>query len=44
VLDGTQDVFVLGSAAHPPRHAAHFDGPQVEWGSPQTREDEDRSL
>ncbi|MCX4994746.1 glycosyltransferase family 87 protein [Streptomyces longwoodensis] len=32
VLDGAPDVFVLGAAAHPPRHAAHFDGPQVEWG------------
>ncbi|MFF0022495.1 glycosyltransferase family 87 protein [Streptomyces sp. NPDC005496] len=34
VLDGAEDVFVLGAAAHPPRHAAHFDGPQVEWGAP----------
>jgi uncharacterized membrane protein len=33
VLDGAEDVFVLGAAAHPPRHAAHFDGPYVEWGS-----------
>ncbi|MFE9092715.1 glycosyltransferase family 87 protein [Streptomyces sp. NPDC007264] len=33
VLDGAPDVFVLGAAAHPPRHAAHFDGPQVDWGS-----------
>ncbi|MEU0964377.1 glycosyltransferase 87 family protein [Streptomyces sp. NPDC005917] len=33
VLDGAEDVFVLGAAAHPPRHAAHFEGPQVEWGS-----------
>ncbi|MEU6069540.1 glycosyltransferase 87 family protein [Streptomyces sp. NPDC047082] len=33
VLDGAADVFVLGSAAHPPRHAAHFDAPQVDWGS-----------
>jgi uncharacterized membrane protein len=33
VLDGAQDVFVLGAAAHPPRHAAHFDGPYVEWGA-----------
>ncbi|MGP4043402.1 glycosyltransferase family 87 protein [Streptomyces sp. 2A115] len=33
VLDGAEDVFVLGPAAHPPRHAAHFDGPYVEWGS-----------
>jgi uncharacterized membrane protein len=32
VLDGAEDVFVLGAAAHPPRHAAHFEGPQVEWG------------
>lgn len=33
VLDGAEDVFVFGAAAHPPRHAAHFEGPQVEWGS-----------
>ncbi|GAA4995320.1 glycosyltransferase family 87 protein [Streptomyces siamensis] len=33
VLDESEDVFVLGAAAHPPRHAAHFEGPQVEWGS-----------
>ncbi|MGW7254588.1 glycosyltransferase family 87 protein [Streptomyces sp. NPDC054834] len=36
VLDGAEDVFVLGPAAHPPRHAAHLEpayGPQVEWGS-----------
>ncbi|MFR0358736.1 glycosyltransferase family 87 protein [Streptomyces sediminimaris] len=33
VLDGAEDVFVLGSAAHPPRHAAHLEGPQVEWGA-----------
>lgn len=33
VLDGAEDVFVLGAAARPPRHAAHFEGPQVEWGS-----------
>lgn len=32
VLDGAEDVFVLGAAAHPPRHASHFDGPQVDWG------------
>ncbi|WP_174855949.1 glycosyltransferase family 87 protein [Streptomyces hyaluromycini] len=41
VLDGAEDVFVLGAAAHPPRHAVHFDGPQVEWGS---RSSEDGSL
>jgi uncharacterized membrane protein len=33
VLDRAEDVFVVGPAAHPPRHGAHFDGPQVEWGS-----------
>lgn len=33
VLDGAQDVFVLGQAAHPPEHAAHaVRGPRVEWG------------
>jgi uncharacterized membrane protein len=32
VLDGAEDVFVLGTAVRPARHAAHFDGPQVEWG------------
>ncbi|MEW1833273.1 glycosyltransferase 87 family protein [Streptomyces sp. NPDC088196] len=32
VLDGAEDVFVFGAAAHPGRHAAPFDGPQVEWG------------
>ncbi|MGW3442125.1 glycosyltransferase family 87 protein [Streptomyces sp. NPDC001076] len=41
VLDGAEDVFVLGAAAHPPRHAVHFEGPQVEWGS---RSSEDGSL
>lgn len=33
VLDGAEDVFVLGTAARPRRHAAHFEGPPVEWGS-----------
>ncbi|MEU0369354.1 glycosyltransferase 87 family protein [Streptomyces sp. NPDC006283] len=34
VLDGASDVFVLGPAAHPPRHAAHaVEGPRVEWGT-----------
>jgi hypothetical protein len=33
VLDGAEDAFVIGPAAHPARHAAaHFEGPQVEWG------------
>ncbi|GGV02005.1 membrane protein [Streptomyces filipinensis] len=45
VLDGAEDVFVLGAAAHPPRHAAHFDGPQVDWGRPVAPPSpEDRSL
>jgi hypothetical protein len=43
LLDGAEDVFVLGAAAHPARHAAHFDGlPQVEWGGDTAPED--RSL
>ncbi|MFD6291450.1 glycosyltransferase family 87 protein [Streptomyces sp. NPDC060205] len=33
VLDGAPDVFVVGPAARPPRHAAHLDGPYVEWGA-----------
>ncbi|MGJ5754672.1 putative membrane protein [Streptomyces puniciscabiei] len=44
VLDGAQDVFVLGAAAHPPRHAAHFEGPQVDWGMPEPPSPERRSL
>ncbi|WP_351230185.1 glycosyltransferase 87 family protein [Streptomyces sp. NPDC002133] len=33
VLDRAPDAFVLGRAAHPPRHAAHaVEGPRVEWG------------
>jgi uncharacterized membrane protein len=38
VLDGAEDAFVLGAAARPPRHAAHFEGPQVEWGSRSSEE------
>ncbi|MGW4730104.1 glycosyltransferase family 87 protein [Streptomyces shenzhenensis] len=44
VLDGAEDVFVLGGAAHPARHAAHFDVPQVEWGSQGPSPSTDRSL
>ncbi|MFF4950687.1 glycosyltransferase family 87 protein [Streptomyces chattanoogensis] len=34
VLDRAPDVFVLGQAAHEPRHAAHFEGvPTVRWGA-----------
>ncbi|GGT21376.1 glycosyltransferase family 87 protein [Streptomyces purpureus] len=34
VLDGAGDVFGLGPAAHPPRHAAHaVEGPRVDWGA-----------
>jgi len=43
VLDGAPDVFVLGAAAHPPRHAAHFDGPPVEWGGGGPAQAGDRS-
>ncbi|MGW7431235.1 glycosyltransferase family 87 protein [Streptomyces sp. NPDC054861] len=33
VLDGAEDVFVMGRAAHPARHAASMvEGPRVEWG------------
>ncbi|WP_067281852.1 glycosyltransferase family 87 protein [Streptomyces jeddahensis] len=32
VLDRAEDVFVLGYAAHPPRHAAHVEGHHVQWG------------
>ncbi|KAB1986622.1 glycosyltransferase family 87 protein [Streptomyces triticiradicis] len=43
ILDGAEDVFVLGPAGHPRRHAAHFDAvPGADW-----REDPapgDRSL
>ncbi|MCP3818108.1 glycosyltransferase 87 family protein [Streptomyces sp. A3M-1-3] len=34
VLDGAPDVFVLGEAARPARHAAHLQAhPRVEWGT-----------
>ncbi|MFE7775570.1 glycosyltransferase family 87 protein [Streptomyces sp. NPDC057445] len=34
VLDRAPDVFALGRAAHPARHAAHVvEGPRVEWGT-----------
>ena len=34
VLDGAQDVFVRGRAAHPARHAAQaVEGPRVQWGA-----------
>ncbi|KUN84007.1 hypothetical protein AQJ66_17075 [Streptomyces bungoensis] len=44
VLDGAADVFVLGAAARPARHAAHFDAPQVDWGRPERPPYEERSL
>jgi hypothetical protein len=35
VLDGAEDVFVLGPAARSRRkEAAQFDGPPVDWGRP----------
>ncbi|MFF7970490.1 glycosyltransferase 87 family protein [Streptomyces sp. NPDC007905] len=43
-LDGAEDVFVLGAAAHPPRHAAHFEAPQVDWGRPEPPPPGERSL
>ncbi|MFD7131031.1 glycosyltransferase family 87 protein [Streptomyces sp. NPDC059894] len=36
VLDGADDVFVLGAAARAYQHVAPFDGPQVEWGKEST--------
>lgn len=36
VLDGAPDRFVLGYAAHPPQHAAHFSRPVVRWGAGQS--------
>ncbi|MEV6005768.1 glycosyltransferase 87 family protein [Streptomyces sp. NPDC051976] len=33
VLDGAEDVFVLGDVHHEPRHAAPFTGQRVEWGT-----------
>ncbi|MFF4844324.1 glycosyltransferase family 87 protein [Streptomyces collinus] len=44
VLDGAEDVFVLGTAARPARHAAPFEAPQVAWGRLEQRPHEDRSL
>ncbi|MGA5041565.1 glycosyltransferase family 87 protein [Streptomyces capoamus] len=44
VLDGAEDAFVLGAAAHPPRHAASFENPQVAWGRSEEYSHEDRSL
>ncbi|WSZ83581.1 glycosyltransferase 87 family protein [Streptomyces sp. NBC_00859] len=39
VLDGAEDVFVLGAAARPARHAAHsYEDAQVVWGSGTARE------
>jgi uncharacterized membrane protein len=40
VLDGAPDAFMLGPAAHPPRHAVHAEeGPRVEWGVQARRTD-----
>ncbi|MFJ1582184.1 glycosyltransferase family 87 protein [Streptomyces sp. NPDC088197] len=33
ILDGAEDVFVLGAVHHEPRHAAPFAGQRVEWGT-----------
>ncbi|AGS70625.1 hypothetical protein B446_19055 [Streptomyces collinus Tu 365] len=44
VLDGAEDVFVLGPAARPARHAAPFEASQVAWGRPEQPPHEGRSL
>ncbi|MGW2490102.1 glycosyltransferase family 87 protein [Streptomyces sp. NPDC001606] len=44
VLDGAEDVFVLTSAAHTPRHAAQFGAPQVDWGRPEVAPHQDGSF
>ncbi|WP_333773677.1 glycosyltransferase family 87 protein [Streptomyces sp. IBSBF 3136] len=44
VLDGAEDVFVLGPAARPARHAAPVEAPQVAWGRPEQLPYEGRSL
>jgi uncharacterized membrane protein len=44
VLDGAEDVFVVGAAARPPRHAAHLEGPPVEWGTPGAPSSRESSL
>lgn len=41
VLDGAEDVFVRGRAAHPARHAAQaVEGPRVEWGVPRDQHED----
>ncbi|MFB7596355.1 glycosyltransferase family 87 protein [Streptomyces sp. NPDC056160] len=44
VLDGAEDVFVLGTAARPARQAAHIEDAPAEWGGPPEAVPEDRSL
>ncbi|MBV2354824.1 DUF2029 domain-containing protein [Streptomyces sp. J2-1] len=44
VLDGAEDVFVLGAAARPPRHAVHFEPSAVAWGQPDMAPPDGRSL
>ncbi|MEU6279679.1 glycosyltransferase 87 family protein [Streptomyces sp. NPDC047028] len=44
VLDGAKDRFVFGAAARPPRHAAPFEGPQVDWGRAEVLSDREGSL
>ncbi|MFJ8335139.1 glycosyltransferase family 87 protein [Streptomyces sp. NPDC094437] len=44
VLDGAQDVFVLGAAARSARYEASVEGTPVEWGGPGTASPTDRSL
>lgn len=44
VLDGAEDVFAFTAVARPPRHAAPYEAPQVEWGRPEAAPPQGRSL
>ncbi|MFF8591695.1 glycosyltransferase family 87 protein [Streptomyces sp. NPDC015220] len=44
VLDGAEDVFVLGAAARPPRDAVPFEGAAAGWAGRPDAAAEDRSL
>ena len=44
VLDGAEDVFAFTAGARPPRHAAPYEAPQVEWGRPEAAPPQGRSL
>ncbi|MFI2641626.1 glycosyltransferase family 87 protein [Streptomyces sp. NPDC018610] len=44
VLDGAEDVFVLGTSARAPRHAGPYAGTRAEWAAEPAVSPEDRSL